>query len=294
MDASTRRQRLRRLLHGAQTVIVPAVFDAVSARLAEMAGFEVALLSGSVTAATLHAVPDLVLVTLTEVAQVAKRVVDATSLSLLVDADHGFGNALNVMRCVRELERAGVAALTLEDTDLPRPYGTRGPTAISIQEMCGKLRAAVAARQDPELVLIGRTDTLRYRGLEEALARAKAYAETGVDALFVAGAQRREELEALRAALPLPLIASGLPQPEDGKSGLQVLQDLGYPLTLLAAVPFRVAVQAMHEALAYLKAHGEPGPFAARMAPAALLEEVVRAAQYAAYQQRFLQDEAGL
>ena len=292
MHVTVRRERLRQILHGSTTVLVPAVFDAVSARLVEMTGFEVALLSGSVTAATLHAVPDLILVTMTEVAQVAKRVVAATALSLFVDADHGFGNALNVMRCVRELESAGVAALTLEDTALPRPYGARGATAVSIQEMCDKLRAAVAAREDPRLVLIGRTDTLRYRSLAEALERARAYQETGIDALFIPGAQRREELEAIRQAVTLPLIASGLPRAEGGKTGLQILQETGYRLALMAPLPFRVAMQAMYEALAYLKAHGEPGPFATRMCSPALLADVVRTATYEDYQRRFLRGEA--
>jgi carboxyvinyl-carboxyphosphonate phosphorylmutase len=290
MHASARRERLRRVLEGDETVILPAVFDAISARVVEMAGFDLALLSGSVSAATLRGVPDLILVTMTEVAHLAKRVVEATSLSLFVDADHGFGNALNAMRCVRELEAAGVAALTLEDTDLPRPYAATGPSAISIKEMCGKLKAAVTAREDPALVIIGRTDTLRYRGLDEALERARAYQETGVDAIFVAGAQKREELEAVRAAISLPLIGSGLPQPENGTSGLQILQELGYRLTLMSTMPFRVAIQAMHEAVTYLKEHGEPGPYAERMCSAAMLEALVHADTYKGYQEQFMRE----
>jgi carboxyvinyl-carboxyphosphonate phosphorylmutase len=290
MNFTARRERLRQVLQGDETVILPAAFDAISARVIETAGFDIALLSGSVSAASLNGVPDLILVTLTEVAQLAKRIVGATSLSLFVDADHGFGNALNAMRCVRELEAAGVAALTLEDTALPRPYGTRGPSAISIQEMCGKLKAAVAAREDPSLVLIGRTDTLRYRGLDEALERARAYQETGVDAIFIPGAQTREELEAIRRAIALPLIGSGLPRPDNGKSGLQILQETGYRVALMSTMPFRVAIQAMHEAVTHLKAHGDPGPYAERMCSAAMLDTLVHAEQYKAYQGRFMQD----
>lgn len=288
MQATARRERLRRVLHGDETVLLPAAFDAVSARIIELAGFDIALLSGSVSAASLQGVPDLILVTMTEVAQLAKRVVDAASLSLFVDADHGFGNALNAMRCVQELEAAGVAALTLEDTALPRPYGTQGPSAISIQEMCGKLKAAVAAREDPSLVIIGRTDTIRYRGLDEALERARAYQETGVDGIFVAGAQTREHLEAVRQAVALPVIASGLPKPENGKSGVQILQEIGYRLTLMSTMPFRVAIQAMHEALTHLKAHGEPGPYADRMCSAEMLDTIVHGEAYKDYQGRFM------
>ena len=291
MQASARRERLRSILNGDETVILPTVFDAVSARIVELAGFEVALLSGSVSAATLQGVPDLILVTMTEVAQLAKRIVDSTSLSIHVDADHGFGNALNVMRSIREFEAAGVASLTLEDTDLPRPYGTQGTSAISIKEMCGKLKAAVEAREDPELVIIGRTDTLRSMGLEEALRRARAYEETGVDAIFLVGARTREELEAIREAISLPLIANGLPEPEKGKSGLQILNEIGYSMTLMATQPFRVAIQAMHEAVVYLKEHGEPGPYAERMCSPQLLETIVRTDQFAGYWDRFMSDE---
>ncbi len=291
MQASARRERLRSILNGDETVLLPTVFEAVSARIVELAGFEVALLSGSVSAASLQGVPDLILVTMTEVAQLAKRIVDSTLLSIHVDADHGFGNALNVMRSIREFEAAGVASLTLEDTDLPRPYGTQGTSAISIKEMCGKLKAAVEAREDPELVIIGRTDTLRSMGLEEALRRARAYEETGVDAIFLVGARTREELEAIREAISLPLIANGLPEPEKGKSGLQILNEIGYSMTLMATQPFRVAIQAMHEAVAYLKEHGEPGPYAERMCSPQLLETIVRTDQFAGYWDRFMSDE---
>ena len=291
MQITKRRERLRQVLNGDETVILPVVFDAVSARIVEMAGFEIALLSGSVSAASLEGVPDLILVTMTEVAQLAKRIVGSTSLSIHVDADHGFGNALNVMRCVREFEAAGVSSLTLEDTDLPRGYGSKGPCAISIKEMCGKLKAGVAAREDPALVIIGRTDTIRYRGLEEALERARAYQETGVDCIFLPGAQTREELEAIREAIALPLIASGLPKPENGKTGLQILQEIGYRMTLSAGFPFRVAVQAMHDAVTHLKAHGDPGPYAERMCSTEFLETILRSKQFAEHREMFMGDE---
>ena len=192
------------------------------------------------------------------------------------------------MRCVREFEGAGAAAFTIEDTDLPRPYGTQGPSAISINEMCGKLKAAVDARRDPSLVIIGRTDTLRYNGLEDALERARAYQDTGVDAIFLPGAQTRETLEAIREAISLPLIASGLPQPENGKTGLEILQEIGYSMTLLASFPFRVAIQAMHDTVVYLKEHGEPGPYAEKACSSRMLEKILRTDQYTDYRQRFM------
>ncbi len=290
MNAVLRRERLRLVLNGNETVILPAVYDAVSARIAEMAGFNIALLSGSVSAASLLGVPDLILVTMTEVAQLAKRIVQSTSLSLHIDGDHGFGNALNVMRCVREFEAAGAAALTLEDTALPLAFGASGPSAISIKEMRGKLKAAVEARQDPSLVIIGRTDTLRYSGLEDALERARAYEDTGVDAIFLPGAQTRGTLEAIRETISLPLIASGLPKPENGKSGLDILQEIGYSMTLLATFPFRVAIRSMHDALTYLKAHGDPGPYSEKGCSSHMLEKIVCSERYADYRKRFMLD----
>lgn len=290
MQISKRRERLRHVLNGDETIILPAVFDAVSARIVELAGFEIALVSGSVSAASLQGVHDLILVTITEVAQLTRRIVNNSTLSIHVDADHGFGNALNVMRCVQELEAAGASSLTLEDTNLPRPYGTQGPTAISIREMCGKLKAAVEAREDPSLVIIGRTDTLVYRGLEEALERACAYQDTGVDAIFLPGARTRKELEAIRKTISLPLIASGLPDPENGKGGLEILREIGFSMTLLAAFPFRVAIQAMVEAVGHLKKNGEPGPFSERVCSPALLEKILRTEQYSDYRGRFMSD----
>jgi carboxyvinyl-carboxyphosphonate phosphorylmutase len=124
----------------------------------------------------------------------------------MVDADHGYGNALNVMRTVEELETAGVSALTIEDTMLPTPFGGDGESLISQAEMVGKLHAAVAARQDPTLVILGRTAVLRYASLAEAEARIKAYTNTGIDGLFLAGLRSREQLEAVHRITSLPLL----------------------------------------------------------------------------------------
>jgi carboxyvinyl-carboxyphosphonate phosphorylmutase len=246
------------------------------------------LLSGSVAAASLHGFPDLVLVTMTEVAQLAKRITDYTALSLQVDCDNGFGNALNVMRCVREFEAAGAASLTLEDTDLPRPYDSKGPSAIPINEMCGKLEAAVAARKDSEIVIVGRTDTFRISGINEAIERVRAYQETGVDAIFVPGLQRREDLEKIRKNISLPAISSGLPESEGSKSGLEILKEIGFCMTVLAKYPFMIVVKALYDSLSHLKENGEPGPFEEKMASTRMLEQIIRADQYGDYQKRFM------
>jgi carboxyvinyl-carboxyphosphonate phosphorylmutase len=288
MQPLEKRKRLRRMLNGKETILMPAVYDAVSARIAEIAGFEAALLSGSVAAATLHGFPDLVLVTMTEVAQLAKRITDCTTLSLQVDCDNGFGNALNVMRCVREFEAAGAASITLEDTDLPLSYGSKGPSAISIDEMCGKLKASVAARQDSEFVIVGRTDTFRFYGIDAAIERVRAYQETGVDAIFVPGLQKREDLEKIRKNISLPAITSGLPKTEDGKGGLEILKEIGFCMTVLAKYPFMIVVKTLYDSLSHLKENGELGSFEEKMGSTRMLEEIIRADQYKNDQKRFM------
>ncbi len=288
MQSLEKRKRLRRMLTGKETILMPAVYDAVSARIAEIAGFEAVLLSGSVAAASLHGFPDLVLVTMTEVAQLAKRIADSTTLSLQVDCDNGFGNALNVMRCVREFEAAGAASITLEDTDLPRSYGSSGPSAVSIGEMCGKLEAAVTARKDSQIIIVGRTDSFRFYGINEATERIRAYQETGVDAIFVPGLQQREDLEKIRKNISLPAITSGLPKPEGGKSGLEILQEIGFCMTVLAKYPFMIVVKTLYDALSHLKQNGELGPFEEKMGSTRMLEKIIRADQYENDQKRFM------
>src|SRR2546422_6536039 len=157
MLLSERRKQYRGVLEGKACVPPASVFDAMSARMAESLGFEIGMFAGSIASGTVLGAPDLVVLTLTEFAEQIRRITRGSDLPLMVDADHGYGNALNVMRTVEELETAGVAALTIEDTVLPTPFGRRGDGLVSVEEMVGKLRAAVAARQDPSLVGIGRT-----------------------------------------------------------------------------------------------------------------------------------------
>src|SRR5262249_49302456 len=172
-------------------------------------GFEVGMFAGSIGSGTVLGAPDLVVLTLTEFADQIRRIARGSDLPLMVDADHGYGNALNVMRTVEELETSGVAALTIEDTVLPTPFGGQGEGLISTEEMLGKLRAAVAARQAPSLVILGRTSSLRRGGIAEAEKRLKAYQDTGIDGIFLAGASTREEVEAMHRATRLPLLLGG-------------------------------------------------------------------------------------
>src|SRR5713226_5856751 len=210
MNWTSRRERFRALLAGPRCVHPGSVFDAISARIAEDLGFEIGMFAGSVASLAVLGAPDLIVLTLTEFAEQAYRICRAGDLPLLVDADHGYGNALNAKRTVEELETAGVAALTIEDTLLPRPFGeTGGPRLISIEEAVGKLRGALAGRQDPSLIIVGRTGAIPATGIDDAIARCKAYEAAGVDALFVLGIKTRAQLEPVAAAVKVPLILGG-------------------------------------------------------------------------------------
>src|SRR6266852_4056690 len=206
MLLSERRKQYRQILSGSVCIHPASVFDAMSARMAASLGFEVMMFSGSIGSGAVLGAPDLSVLTLTEFADQIRRITRGSDLPLMVDADHGYGNALNVMRTVEELETSGVAALTIEDTVLPTPFGGKDEGLVSVGEMLGKLRGAMAARQDPALVIIGRTGALRHGGIAEAEKRVKAYQETGIDAIFLAGASSREEVEAMRRATRLPLM----------------------------------------------------------------------------------------
>src|SRR5215213_1171390 len=200
------RPSIRPILAGDACVSPASVYDPLSARAAHRLGFDLMMLAGSVASAVVLAAPDIVVLTLTEFAELARRITRVSSLPLMVDADHGYGNALNVMRCVQEMEAAGVSAMSIEDTVLPRAFGSSGETFTSVEEGAGKMKAALAARSDPSFVIYGRTSAIRAEGIEGVLKRVKAYEDVGVDGLFFVGLRTKVELEALRAQSSLPFI----------------------------------------------------------------------------------------
>jgi len=245
-----RREKFRSVLSGSKCVYPGSVFDPVSARIAEDLGFEVGMFAGSVASMTVLGAPDLIVLTLTEFAEQAHRICRAGNLPLLCDADHGYGNALNVMRTVEELETAGVAGLSIEDTDLPVPFSGGKPRLISIEEGVGKMRAAVAARRDAGLVIAGRTSAPSITSIADTIARAKAYAATGVDAIFLVGVKTRADLDAIAAEVKLPLILGGA-----GKEVMdrELLAQRGVRVCLQGHQPFAAAVRAVHDTLRALR-----------------------------------------
>lgn len=238
------------------TVVLPGVFNALVARMAERLGFDAVYLSGgALSAAT--GVPDVGLITLTEFVEEARRITQACSLPLVCDADTGFGEALNVERTVRLFENAGVAAIHLEDQELPKRCGhLSGKSLVSAEEMVAKLRAAVAARRDPSFVIIARTDARGVLGFDEAVRRAKLYLDAGADAIFPEALENPEEFAAFARAVPTILLANNT---EFGKSpnlDAASFGALGYRLVLYPLTAFRSALKAAQETLGDLKQLG--------------------------------------
>ena len=205
MAFRSRREKLRSILSGETCVHPGSVYDAISIRIAEDLGFPLGMFGGSVASLAVLGDPDVTLITLTELAEQMRRMSRASALPVLVDADHGYGNALNVRRTVQELETAGAAGLTIEDTLLPAAFGATKAQLISLEEGIGKMKAAVDARADKSLQLFARTGA-NISNIDDAVMRAKAYETTGVDALFFTGIRTRAELEKARAATTLPIM----------------------------------------------------------------------------------------
>ena len=243
------------------------------------------MFAGSIASLAVLGAPDIIALTLTEFADQAHRICRAANLPLLCDADHGYGNALNVMRTVEELEAAGVAALSIEDTVLPQPFGSKGtPQLVSVEEGIGKMRAAVAARSDRELIIAGRTSAASITNVADAIARAKAYEATGVDAIFLVGVQNRSDLDAIAAEIKLPLILGGA-----GKELLDLtyLAERGVRVCLQGHQPFLAAVRAVHDTLKALRG-GTPADRLQGIATDELMKRVMRHEQYERWTKAFL------
>jgi carboxyvinyl-carboxyphosphonate phosphorylmutase len=199
--------------------------------------------------------PDIALITLTELAEQMRRMSRAADLPVLVDADHGYGNALNVRRTVQELEAAGAAGLTIEDTLLPQAFGQAEAQLISLDEGIGKMKAALDGRRDPSLVIMGRTGAVSISGLEDAIVRAKAYEDTGVDALFFTGIKARAELAAISAATTLPIVLGGAPEEITAPDYLAAQR---VRIALQGHAPFAAATQAVYATLKALREGTSP------------------------------------
>jgi carboxyvinyl-carboxyphosphonate phosphorylmutase len=231
--------------------------------------------------------PDLITLTLSEFAEQAHRIMRAADLPLMCDADHGYGNALSVMRTVEELETAGVSGLSIEDTELPQPYGLASDKQrmLSLEEGVGKMKAALAGRRDPDLVIAGRTSAPQIAGIDEAIRRAKAYAAVGVDAIFLVGIKSRAELDAVAAAgIGKPLILGNAPGDLADKA---YLASKGVRIALQGHQQFAAAAQAIYTTLKHLRDGGKPADLKG-IASAELMKQLTRQADYDRWSKDFL------
>jgi 2-methylisocitrate lyase-like PEP mutase family enzyme len=251
------RQVLKQLFKRNRLLVAPGCFDGLSARLVEEAGFDAAYLSGGALARSMG-IPDIGLVTMSEVIERAAQVVSAVKIPIIADADTGYGNAVNLVRSVKEFERTGVAAIHIEDQITPKRCGhLDGKEVIPLAEMEKKLEAALASRTDPDFCIIARTDARGVHGLEDAISRGRAFAKLGVDAVFVEAPQSEAELEEIPRALPnVPLLVNVFKGGKTPMLPVERLQQMGYRIAIYPSETQRAAIHAMRQALGLLKRDG--------------------------------------
>jgi len=251
------RQTLKKLLQRDKLLVAPGCFDGLSARLVEEAGFEAAYLSGGAVARSMG-IPDIGLVTMSEAIERAAQVVSAIKIPIIADADTGYGNAVNLVRTVREFERIGVAAIHIEDQITPKRCGhLDGKEVVSLAEMEQKLSAALATRTDPDFCIIARTDARGVNGFDDAIERARAFAKLGVDAIFFEAPQSEEELAEIPRRLPgVPLLVNVFKGGKTPMLPMERLQQMGYRIAIYPSETQRAAIHAMRNALATLQREG--------------------------------------
>ncbi len=264
----TRCQRLRQLINRKQGLVVPGAYDGVSGRLVERAGFPVVYMTGYGVSASRLGLPDMGFAGLGEMADQARNMAGAVSIPLIADADTGYGNALNVRRTVALYESAGVAGLHLEDQQMPKRCGhLAGKVVISAEEFAAKIRAAVDARVDPDLVIIARTDAIAVSGLDDALRRAEAAVKAGADMLFVEAPTTEEQIERVARAFDTPLLFNYAPGGRSPLLPFARLRELGYAVILLPVDTLFVATRAIQAFLGELKERDAVLPLGDRYTP---------------------------
>lgn len=250
--------KLRQIIDRPQTTIMPAVGDPFAAQLVKAEGYESVMVSGNAASAMRLGLPDVSLLTLTENAETVRRVFDATGLAVFADADTGYGNAVTLRRTVRELERAGAAAIMFEDQVFPKRCGMlAGKELVSCAEMIGKIHAAVDARVDPDLVIVARTDAVDVEGFPAALERANAYAEAGADAIYVGGPRSQAEVETLARDITRPQLYNITPAGSVPRLNVDALSALGFKLLTFSVYLVLMGIPPMRQMLRELARTGD-------------------------------------
>lgn len=287
----TPRQKLRELVNSRRYVIVPGAYDPLTARLVQLAGFEAVYLTGGGYSRA-NGLPDLGLFTLSENIEFISRAVEAVDIPVIADMDTGYGNALNVIRAMREFEKTGVAAFHLEDQVSPKKCGHyEGKQLVSKTEMVGKIKAAVDTRRDADMVIIARTDSRAVEGFQAAIERMNAYLEAGADVGFVEAPQTVEELEKIPGGIRKPALVNIF---EGGKTPAlpaKQLEAMGYRIGIYPSQTHRAAIFAAQEVLAVLKRDGDTAAIEHRLATFNDREQAVNTARWRELERRYMGQE---
>ncbi len=282
------RRRLHELVERKQGLVVPGAYDCVSARLVERAGFHAVYMTGYGTSASRLGLPDLGFAGLAEMADHARNMASAVSIPLVADADTGYGNALNVRRTVRMYETAGVAALHLEDQMLPKRCGhLAGKQVVPLEEFAQKIRAAVEARTDPDLLVIARTDAVAVTGFDDALRRGEAAVQAGADILFVEAPTSEQQIETVAKTFDTPLLFNYAPGGRSPLLPFKRLRELEYAIILLPVDTLFVAVKAIQGFLGGVKERDDVLAFTDRYIPFAEFNELIGVTEQMALGERY-------
>ncbi len=285
-----RRMSLKQLLTSGKTLVAPGVFDALTASIATDAGFEALYLSGAALAYTRLGRSDIGLVSMTEVAETITLIRDRTDVPLIVDADNGYGNALNVLRTIRHFERAGANAIQIEDQTLPKRCGhLADKSLISAVEMAGKIKAAVDARASEETLIIARTDAVAVEGFDSAIERANLYAEAGADILFVEAPRSRQQLELVSASLAdvRPLLANMVEGGTTPLASAHELGEMGFRIVIFPGGIVRALARTAVDYYASLAQAGTNEPFRDRMYDFSALNDLIGTAEMLALGRKY-------
>ena len=286
MNNSEKRKKLREYLASDSCIQPASVFDPISSRIASDLGFDIGILGGSVASAVILGAPDLNLITSTELAGQVSRITNASDISLIVDGDNGYGNALNVMRTVRELENAGASAITVEDTVLPATYGNKqGEYLLSSDEMVKKLEAAIHGKKDPETIIIGRSHAINATSISDAMERVRNYQQANVDAIFLTGIKTTDQLEQITSICQLPLMLGYTPPELDNET----LSEYQVKIVLRGHTAFTQSIAAIHnEYQSQLGRNGKPNSVSSKPV-GEIFSEALNTEEYILWQSRFLQ-----
>ena len=285
---SVAREKFRQVLAKGTCTLAANIFDPLSARIAHMLEYEVCVLSGSVGKVANLGVPDGVLTNMSDVVDHCHRITRIADVSLMVDAEDGFGNAVNVMRTVRELEAVGVSGIEIEDNFVPRKFNVQDAGLITKEEQMGKLRAAVAARTDPTTVIVARSAAFGLCPLDEAVDRLSSYSQSGAEAVMLTGVKSREQIEAAHAATSLPITI--LNPPIEARNDSAFLAANGVRLLMLGNPTFAVAVKAIYDSYKHLQDGGTMEALSDSQASRELLLAVNRTNQFIQFQEEYVRD----